>query len=430
MLLWRGDDLTGSDVDLLVSDAFYVVLARLLRDAGFVPAPGDSGHVTWSLTASHATAPDHIFDVMLFSAWPKYYPDLAGVFARAHQSSRGLLVTSTADRGLIFVVDALLGRSVDKLARRLAALRLTGDAADLLDAIATDEHAPYLARLARQPHLLEGMCHRGRVSYPHALSLASRSRLARTALQHRARSRIRRLLRLHGSEVFVPSAPTKPLLVTVSGLDGAGKSTAVAVLCNHLTALGQPTDAVWGRLGGETAVLERLAGPVKRALGRDGTIADPIAAGGPSVTKRQDPREARRRTVVSWFWILAIALIHAWSYRRTATLAQAGRHVICDRWTTDALIDLELRYGRHRLAHTVLRLLSPRRDLGILLQIDAETAADRKPGDQAGRVLALMEPLYAERARRERLLVLDATMPESELHDKLCAVLDATLARG
>jgi thymidylate kinase len=78
--------------------------------------------------------------------------------------------------------------------------------------------------------------------------------------------------------------------------------------------------------------------------------------------------------------------------------------VVCDRWVTDSLVDLRLRYGSHRAAALALSAAVPRPDLGLLLSLDAETAARRHPGDQDPAVLRRAVGLYEEEARRRALV--------------------------
>jgi len=334
-----------------------------------------------------------------------------------------------ADRALIFAAEAVAGRPIEKLVHRIRPLLERPRFLDDLRQVATGEGLEALADLIERPDALAALARRGRLPYPRAAALAIRSAPARAALGGRVAGRLGGMVSGAPLKHRRRRARSEPLLITVSGMDGAGKSTAAGIIEARLRAAGLPAEIIWARIGGESVLLNRLARPVKRVLRRSGTVADPVAAGGPGIQKVQDPREAQgRRRLVSWAWVVIVATANARSYRRAASGRRRGTHVICDRWATDAFVDLELRYGRHRLAEGMLRRLSPDRDLGILLEIDAHTAARRKPGDQAEHVLAAMEPLYAQRAREEGLVRVDSRRGPAEVERTISAVVDALLS--
>jgi thymidylate kinase len=187
-------------------------------------------------------------------------------------------------------------------------------------------------------------------------------------------------------------------------MDGAGKSTAALELAARLEARGRTAFVSWARLAADSEILDLIAAPVRRLLRRRGQIADPAAAGAP-VSEETEPAgsdavDRGRRGPVEWTWVVIVAAINARSCRRSARLRRDGLVVICDRWLPDALVDLELRYGRHRAAEWVLRKGVPAPDLSVVLDIDAATAEQRKPGDQPASVLARMAGAY-ERVTRE-----------------------------
>ena len=103
VVLWRGDSLAGSDIDLLVSEGWE----EALRGAGL--APRADRH--WTDAAG-----DVIVDPLPVADWPRSYPPAAGVIARATGRP---LVASAEDRTAIFVADAVAGRSMGKLAPKL-----------------------------------------------------------------------------------------------------------------------------------------------------------------------------------------------------------------------------------------------------------------------------------------------------------------------
>lgn len=411
VLLWRGAGVGGSDIDLVVLPGGAAEVAATLRSEGL-----ERRGRLWSSSDGAV-----VVDPLPAARWPRAYPDLAEVLERASHPNGLPAVASAEDRLLIYAADAVGGRPLEKLLAKAAPLLRERGAEDRLRELARRTGDLALAELIVRPP----RARRGRMPYGAAAMVALRSPRARRALAARARERLveravtPRLRRRRG------------LLISVSGMDGAGKSSATEAIERHLRAAGVDAAIAWYRIGEEAEQLNRIALPVKRLLRRSVTIADPIASRSPTETvKRQDPRVASGRLgPVAWTWIVIVIALGVQSYRRTARLRRTG-NVVCDRWTCDSLVDLDVRYGRHRLAAWLLRTAVPRPDLGFLLAIDAETAAARKPGDQALAVLRRMESLYEREAASLGLVPVDATRPHEAVLDDVRAAVDELLERG
>ena len=186
--------------------------------------------------------------------------------------------------------------------------------------------------------------------------------------------------------------PGPGLLIALGGMDGAGKSSAAALIEERLRAAGYSVKQEWQRLG-EMDALDRLPGPLKRVA----TVA---------------------------------ALETARAHMMSTGITRSGTAVIADRWITDSLVDLELRYPRHVVAERVLRGLAPRADLDILLEIDAATSARRKPGDWPVPVLERMESAYARVAPLTGVRRIDATRPRDEVLAEVAELVDGAIARA
>lgn len=410
VVLWRAADLEGRDVDVAALPGADDAIAETLTEAGFTFRGEPDGRVVWS------RADDPEVDVWPARHWPGRYPPLERIAMRAERREGiPLPVASPGDRLLVLAADAVGGRPLEKLARKAeSALGEPGGRASL-EAVAHAEGAAALRALIEDPGALAARGSRGRMPYGAAAVVAARSAHARAALTERVRSR---------------AAPARPaarsgLLVALSGMDGSGKSTAAEAARDRLEAAGRPARVEWARLGNEGEVLDRIAGPVKRLLGGRGSVADPVAAGGPLRELEAKAQEGRRRGPVAWVWTLFVALVNARAHRRASRGRRRGESVVCDRWLADSLVDLELRYGRHRAAAVLLRALVPRPDVAFLLAIDARTSIARKPGDQAGWVLERMEELYERAAERHGLMVVDATRPLDDVVAQVAAEIDA-----
>jgi thymidylate kinase len=417
-LLYHGPELRGRDVDLVVRDACLPAVVAVLGAAGLRPARGRRGHIVWS-DPSGALPP---VDLLPAPEWPAYYPDLEGIAYRAHDHWP-LAVPSPEDRLLMLGGDALAGRPLDRVLRRVRLLGVGPDVRARVERLAAAEDAVALGRAALDlAEVAAGA--RGRSPLLRAFTLAPRSSYARRALLERFLRRVRGL-----TDGRQRVASNRPLLVTVSGMDGSGKSTVTTALADHLAERGVPAVRVWARLGAERAVLNRLALPAKRLIRPAGRIADPIAAGKPPPGGGEGTGPpARSGGPVVWTWILIVAMVNARSHRAAAARRSHGVTVVCDRWLADSLCDLRLRYGRHLVAEWLLRRLVPAADVSLMLHIDAHIAALRKPGDKADRTLERMEGCYATRARQLRLTHIDARLPADEVLRRAVTLVDGVLA--
>jgi hypothetical protein len=112
--MWRGPELEGSDVDLLVVPGAERDVRVVLEAADLTPDNRHPGRTIWS-----ARLPDEPpFDVREVRAWPAYYPSLAGVSSRAAAGSNRPPAASAEDRLLILAADAVVGRPLEPILAR------------------------------------------------------------------------------------------------------------------------------------------------------------------------------------------------------------------------------------------------------------------------------------------------------------------------
>lgn len=414
-ILWRGEGLGGSDVDLVVLPAAEAHLAASLTAAGLRPALSDPGHVMWS----YPDGRDVAIDVLSAAAWPAYYPTLDGLRERASVADAGLPVASPEDQLLIVAAEAVGGRPLDKVLRRARRLLAAPGTRERLEALASAEGMKPLAGLVADPDRLERAGRRGRLPYPRAAATALRSRAARGALRERIGARLGARRRSKRSGV----------LVTLSGMDGAGKSTFTAAVREHLEANGLPVRDEIVRIGRRGDTLDKIAVPIKRILRREGSTADPVAAGDEAAKASGLAPDEKPRRGIGWVWTVIVAAENAMACRRVAR-ARRETNVVTDRWLTDHLVDFELRYGRHPLGNRILRRGIPRADLALLLEIDAATSAARKPGDQAPSVTARMEERYSAVASELGLIRVDGRAPREDVEAAVFSLVDSLIRRS
>lgn len=164
----------------------------------------------------------------------------------------------------------------------------------------------------------------------------------------------------------------KPLLVTFSGLDGAGKSTQINHLRRQLESAGLKvrTLAFWD----DVAVGKRFReGFVHKVYGSEQGIGSP-----------EKPVARRDKNVRAWYLTLArcgFYLLDAIHLAEVVARARRGApHVIIvDRYIYDEIVNLPLRNRFGRWFARLLDSLTPRPDVPLLLDADPEAARARKP---------------------------------------------------
>lgn len=205
---------------------------------------------------------------------------------------------------------------------------------------------------------------------------------------------------------------TKPrVVVALTGVDGAGKSTVAAELAASLDAAAVVHGRVWARPGLGLRGLSAVARLGKRMLREDPAPGVRRMAADPPAAVRS------RRGLLGWSWSLAITLAFLANVWRQHLSAQGV--VIYDRHLFDALATLDVLYRGTdlRLQRALVRRCLPRADVSLYLDIPAEVAVARKPGDTIG-AAAVAAQLQRYRALldedRSGVVVVDATQPPED----------------
>jgi thymidylate kinase len=198
-------------------------------------------------------------------------------------------------------------------------------------------------------------------------------------------------------------------VITLSGVDGSGKSTQAALLRDTLTAAGFEATVEWNRLSHDRW-LDALARPVKKLLRRGEGEAPREPTGG---SGRGTPRGARG------LWVVVVAIANAVAHNRSVRgHLLAGRVVICDRYTLDSTVQLSTDYppGRgNRLAVALVRWLSPRPVASFYLAVPPEAAAARKEWEGSPERLHRHARGYEEHWARLGVRRVDSTRPVDDV---------------
>ena len=222
------------------------------------------------------------------------------------------------------------------------------------------------------------------------------------------------------SPVPLPAARrVRRVVVAVSGVDGAGKSSLLENLEADLERCGLPTSRVWLRPGMGLGPLAGLAQRVKRRRGADESPGIGRIAADP------DTVLGSRRGVQGWVWSLLVTLAFVAGVRRQHRAASGV--VLYDRHLLDALVTLDFAYAGSdlRLQRWLVRRLVPAADVALHLDVPAEEAVRRKPGDPIGeRAVRRQLAAYAEVAPTlPPAEALDATLPRAVLAERALALV-------
>jgi len=204
----------------------------------------------------------------------------------------------------------------------------------------------------------------------------------------------------------------RPYVVAVSGVDGSGKSTLVRQLAAQLERAGVRSTCVWSRPGMGLGPIEHVAAAAKRLLRQDASPGLRAMAQGQGAELRS------RRGLVGSVWALVVAGAFVVDANRQHAAA-AGGVVLYDRHVPDALATLDFAYegADLRLPRAMVRHLLPSAGVTVYLDVPADVAVARKPGDTLGDIAVRRQlDSYADwRGTVPGLIVLDATRPREEI---------------
>jgi thymidylate kinase len=229
----------------------------------------------------------------------------------------------------------------------------------------------------------------------------------------------------------------RPLLVSVSGCDGAGKTVHVDRLAAAFDACDVRRRVVWARGASSRFVAPLLWIGKRLAPGPRGDAGD---AGGKATQDGEAERFRRRRAALSRplarrAFAFVFALDLAWTYGvLTRARLLAGEVVICDRYVYDALVDYTLFTGVALDAFSWplrwLERISPRPHVRLLLDVDPEEALRRKPEEGDAAHLAAARDAFARIAASRGLDTLPADEGIEEIQRRIARLaLDAFYER-
>jgi len=194
-------------------------------------------------------------------------------------------------------------------------------------------------------------------------------------------------------------------VITVSGLDGSGKSTQVEMLRAALVAAGENVHDFHAI---QFSIAQRLRNAVRRARGKSASPGE-----GAAVTSAGPVGIAARRAALP---------IDMWRYRRLLRkLAREGvTTVLTDRYFYDALVNIAFLAK----SETPGRARIPRPDHGFYLRVaPAEIVKRDRVPEQGVAYLEQKFALYEQLAEREALVIIDGGRAAEQVAADLAAAV-------
>lgn len=204
--------------------------------------------------------------------------------------------------------------------------------------------------------------------------------------------------------------PDTARMISFSGIDGAGKSTHIDALCQHLQAAGRQYRLLtfWDDVVAFSSLREHMSLAVFR--------------GDKGVGSPDQPIVRRDKNVSRWYLSAVRMLLYLLDALRlrliVSRLKRSGADfLIFDRYIYDELANLPLRRNLSRAYVRILEKLVPKPDLAFLIDADPTAAVLRKPE----------YPLEFVRRNREAYFTMAELVPDIETVPPL-ALAEATAA--
>jgi len=241
-----------------------------------------------------------------------------------------------------------------------------------------------------------------------------------------------------GVRKIAASVPRRPKVVTLSGLDGSGKSSQVRALNSLLEQLGVAVVVEWKPLGHNRsirAVRKIVKQALARARGLNPAELDRIKQPGRSLVAGVNPAllGGRQRPLLTHVWATVVCVASAGHYRIVALRhAGSGRVILFDRFALDTVAQLRFFYGPERsfwFQRAVVRALAPKPCAAWLLDVPGEVALARKPEQYDLDQLRQQEMLLREEATRLDVARLDGTRPIPDICQEIATTLWERLGR-
>jgi dTMP kinase len=225
----------------------------------------------------------------------------------------------------------------------------------------------------------------------------------------------------NGSKLRLRIHSQPRMLITLSGVDGCGKTTQTEMLQSAFEVCHLRANRVWSRAG-SARWLQLFTRWSKKRSAMNGALQPAQEAQLDAKIRLRQQRFRSPWMRWGWSWLTTLELL-LWYARQVTLPLLLGRVVICDRYVQDALADWAAYFGEpaieRRLAARTLRWLTPRPRLGFWLDVPVEVAQSRSAEPSPASLLEAQSSAYSRLSALWGLARLDGSRDRAELSDEI-----------